>query len=291
MHYAVSLPNFDVHADPRRLARLAREAEEVGWDAFFIWDHILFDPYGGIPMSDPWVALAAITMSTERIRIGAMVTPLARRRPWKLAREAVSIDHLSNGRLILGVGLGDPVHEEFEWLGEEGDNRVRAEKLDEGLDVLTGLLSGQKFGYSGKHYQIKETVFLPTPVQQPRIPIWVAGAWPNKAPLRRAARWDGVFPLKMDGPLSPEMFREIVAYVGAHRTSPEPFDVAFGGWTPGDDRAAGAALVATYAEPGVTWWVEDCSMWRFRKYEPWNEPVIWPTEQIEERIRQGPPRV
>ncbi len=290
MRYAVSLPNFDVHADPRTLARLARDAEEAGWDAFFIWDHILFDPYGGIAMSDPWVALAVIAMSTRRIRLGTMVTPLPRRRPWKLAREAVSIDHLSGGRLILGVGLGDPVREEFEWLGEESDNRVRAGKLDEGLDVLTGLWSGRKFSYSGVYYRIKETIFLPTPVQSPRIPIWVAGVWPNKAPFRRAARWDGVFPAKWDERISPEMLREIVAYTRAHRASRAPFEVVFGGQTPGDDRAAGAEIVASYAAAGATWWVEDVGMWRFRPYEPWKEPYVWPAEEIERRIRQGPPK-
>lgn len=184
MQYAVSLPNFDVHADPRVLARLARDAEAAGWDGFFIWDHILFDPYGGIALSDPWVALAAIALGTERIRIGTMVTPLPRRRPWKLAREAVSLDHLSGGRLILGVGLGDPVREEFAWLGEETDNRVRAKKLDEGLAIVTGLWSGEKFAYEGEQYQVKETIFLPRPVQSPRIPIWVAGAWPTR---RRSA--------------------------------------------------------------------------------------------------------
>jgi alkanesulfonate monooxygenase SsuD/methylene tetrahydromethanopterin reductase-like flavin-dependent oxidoreductase (luciferase family) len=291
MQYAVSLPNFDVHADPRVLARLARDAEAAGWDGFFIWDHILFDPYGGIAMSDPWVALAAIALGTERIRIGTMVTPLPRRRPWKLAREAVSLDHLSGGRLILGVGLGDPVREEFAWLGEETDNRVRARKLDEGLAIVTGLWSGEKFAYEGEQYQVKETIFLPRPVQSPRIPIWVAGAWPNKAPFRRAARWDGVFPVRWEGGVTPELLREIVAYIRSHRVGEGPFDVVYSGQTPGDDRAAGAAIVAHAADAGATWWVEDVSMWRYRPWEPWKEPYVWPAEEIEGRIRQGPPRV
>jgi alkanesulfonate monooxygenase SsuD/methylene tetrahydromethanopterin reductase-like flavin-dependent oxidoreductase (luciferase family) len=290
MHYALSLPNFDEHWHPRTLARLAQQAEGAGWDGFFIWDHILFDPYGGIAMSDPWVALAAIAMSTERIRVGTMVTPLARRRPWKVARETISLDHLSGGRLVLGVGLGDPAKEEFEWLGEESDARVRAAKLDEGLDVLTGLWTGEKFSYEGQHYQVKETVFLPPPVQSPRVPIWVGGVWPNKAPFRRAARWDGVVPLKWDAPLTPDELRDVVAYVHSHRAEETPLDVVFIGSTPGEDHAQGAAIVAGYADAGVTWWVEDVAMWRFRPYEPWKEPYIWPVEEIEERIRQGPPR-
>lgn len=294
MQYAVSLPNFDAHWDPRTLARLAQEAEAAGWDGFFIWDHMLFDPYGGLAMSDPWVALAAIAISTTRMRIGAMVTPLARRRPWKVAREALSIDHLSNGRLILGVGLGDPVHEEFEWLGEEGDSKIRAAKLDEGLDVITGLWTGEKFGYSGEHYQIKETVFLPRPLQTPRIPIWVAGVYPNKRPQRRAARWDGLFPIASDGDVTPAMLGEMATYTKAQRTSDEPFDIAMGGKTPGDDRAAGAAIVAEYAAAGLTWWIEDVAFWRFKPWEPWkepHEPYLWPVDEIETRIRQGPPRV
>ena len=290
MHYALSLPNFDEHWHPRTLARLAQQAESAGWDGFFVWDHILFDPYGGIAMSDPWVALAAIAMSTERIRIGTMVTPLARRRPWKVARETISLDHLSGGRLVLGVGLGDPAKEEFEWLGEESDAKVRAAKLDEGLDVLTGLWTGEKFSYSGQQYQLNETIFLPPPVQSPRIPIWVGGVWPNKPPFRRAARWDGVVPLKWDAPLTPDELREVVAYVHSYRAEETPLDVVFIGSTPGDDHLQGAEIVAGYADAGVTWWVEDVAMWRFRPYEPWKEPYVWPVKEIEERIRQGPPK-
>jgi alkanesulfonate monooxygenase SsuD/methylene tetrahydromethanopterin reductase-like flavin-dependent oxidoreductase (luciferase family) len=290
MRYAVSLPNFDAHWHPRTLAQLAHDAEVAGWDGFFIWDHILYDPYGGMPMSDPWVALAAIAMRTERLRIGTMVTPLPRRRPWKVAREAISIDHLSNGRLILGVGLGDPAHEEFTFLGESSDTRLRAAKLDESLDILVGLWSGQKFSYQGEHYQIQETLFLPTPLQVPRIPIWVGGTWPNQRPFRRAARWDGVFPTRNDGPIDPDMLRAIVDATMQHRTETAPFDIIFAGRTPGDDPAQAAAIIAPYAEVGVTWWIEDVSMGRFREWKPWEEPYVWPTEEIEARIRQGPPR-
>jgi alkanesulfonate monooxygenase SsuD/methylene tetrahydromethanopterin reductase-like flavin-dependent oxidoreductase (luciferase family) len=183
MQYGLYLPNYGVFGDVRLLADLAREAEAVGWDGFFLWDHIAEqyeDTTTMLPMIDPWVALAAIAMQTEKLRIGTTVTPLPRRRPWKLARETVSIDRLSNGRLILGVGIGAG---ELEWdhLGEETDLRSRGQMLDEGLDILTGLWSGEPFSYSGKHYQIEHAQFLPTPVQQPRIPIWVGGLWGNKA--------------------------------------------------------------------------------------------------------------
>ena len=289
MLYAVSLPNFDEHWHPRTLARLAREAEEVGWDGFFIWDHMLFNPYKGLAISDPWVALAAIALNTQRIRIGPMVTPLPRRRPWKLAREVVSIDHLSNGRLILGVGLGAPPREEFEFLGEESNDKVRAAKLDEGLDVLTGLLSGQKFGYQGEHYQIEETVFLPQPVQA-HVPIWVAATWPHKRPLRRAARFDGIFPISENANLTPAMLQETVSYIRQHRETDAPFDVVAAGATPGNDPARGEEIVASYAEVGANWWMEDVSMWRFKAWNSWLEPYVWPKEEIEERIRQGPPK-
>jgi alkanesulfonate monooxygenase SsuD/methylene tetrahydromethanopterin reductase-like flavin-dependent oxidoreductase (luciferase family) len=290
MNYGVSLPNFDAHWHPRTLARLAQEAEQAGWDGFFIWDHILFDPYGGLEMSDPWVALAAIAMSTSRVRIGALVTPIARRRPWKVAREAISIDHLSDGRLILGVGLGAPPREEFEWLGESSDNRVRAARLDEGLEIITGLWSGEKYGFSGTHYQIKETIFLPRPVQTPRVPIWVAATYPNRPPMRRAARWDGLFPIHDSAEMTPAMLAEMVAYTRAHRASDAPFDVVVAGKTPGEDPAAGTVIVSEFAAAGLTWWLEDCAMWRFKPWEPWNEPYVWPVDEIETRIRQGPPR-
>ncbi|MDQ3855329.1 MAG: LLM class flavin-dependent oxidoreductase, partial [Chloroflexota bacterium] len=210
--------------------------------------------------------------------------------PWKLARETLSIDHLSDGRLILGVGLGAPEHEEFEWLGEDADSKVRAAKLDEGLDIIAGLWTGEKFGYSGEHYQIKETVFLPRPVQSPRIPIWVAGAWPNKRPFRRAARWDGVFPVMWNEELTPAILREIVGYTLDARADPAPLEVVYSGRTPGADPAQGGEMVASFAEAGATWWVEDLSMWRYIPWEPSKGPYTWPATEIEERIQQGPPK-
>src|SRR5262249_15676842 len=154
-----------------------------GWDGFFLYDQIASE--GPKRLIDPLVALTAIALNTERIRFGPLVTPLARRRPWKVAREAATLAHLSHGRVVLGVGLGADRHE-FDDLGETEDPKTRAAMLDESLDVLTGLWSGAPFSYSGQHYRLREALFLPPPVQTPRIPIWVGGIWPTRAPFRRA---------------------------------------------------------------------------------------------------------
>lgn len=279
MHYGIYVPNFGDETTVRTLATLAHEAEQAGWDGFFIWDHILYRTSQPLPMVDPWIALTAMAMTTERIRIGTTVTPIPRRHPWKLARETVSLDHLSGGRLILGVGLGDPPEAEFAHFGEEADNRIRAAKLDEGLDVLVGLWSGKAFRYQGKHYQVQKTVFLPPALQVPRIPIWVAGFWPNKAPFRRAARWDGVIPLKHGGPLKPNDVRDMLAYINEHRSSTTAFDFVKISSTPGDDTMKGAKMVTPYGEVGVTWWLE--SLYAHRNS----------FEEMRLRIRQGPPRL
>ena len=288
MHFGISVPAFADFSDPRALAELARDAELAGWDGFFIWDAVFFDPTFH-PMADPWVALAAVALSTGSMRLGTMVTPLARRRPWKLARETVSIDRISNGRLILGVGLGDPVKWDFGFFDEVTDPKMRARRLDEGLEVLTGLWTGQPFQYQGEQYNVKEVIFRPTPVQSPRIPICVGGWWPHKAPLRRAARWDGVCPVRSDGSITPDEWRELLAYVQAHRTSSAPFDAVHFGATPGSEPAQAAEMVAPYADAGVTWWIEPVDPWRFG----WSFEVPWAPEAtvlMRERVRQGPPR-
>lgn len=289
MHFGLNMPAFGDFGDARELAELAREAEAAGWDGFFIWDHMIFDP-SFHPMVDPWVGLAAVAAATSRMRIGTLVTPLPRRRPWKLARETVSIDRLSNGRLTLGVGIGDPAQWEYGFFGEETDAKVRAQRLDEGLEVLTGLWSGEPFSYSGEHYQLQEMTFLPRAIQQPHIPIWVAGWWPNKPPFRRAARWDGVVPGKVNmDTLTPGDWRDIQAYVKAHRTHDRPFDLVHGGSTTGTDRAADAATIAPYADVGITWWIEDVSPWRFgADWEAQWSPDS--TKRMRERVQQGPPR-
>jgi alkanesulfonate monooxygenase SsuD/methylene tetrahydromethanopterin reductase-like flavin-dependent oxidoreductase (luciferase family) len=268
------------------LADLAVLAEDSGWDGFFLWDHVAFGP-DPVDMTDAWITLAAVAARTTRIRFGPMVTPLPRRRPWKVARETVALDQLSAGRLILGVGIGEGAAE-YENLGDEGNRKVRGAMLDEGLDLLTALWSGDLVNHDGAHYHVREARFVPRPVQQPRIPIWVAGVWPNKPPMRRAARWDGVFPLQdgvgWDAQMSADAIREVVAYVRAQRADDTPFDVAHWGITTGTDAVADRATVATYAEAGVTWWLENILPARFGGWEP------WPLDAMRARIAAGPPR-
>lgn len=276
MRYAIDLANFGPYADPRTLAGLAHEAEDAGWDGFFIWDHVQV----GWPDSvgDPTVALAAIAMATERIRFGPMVTALPRRHPWKVAREAVTLDHLSGGRLILGIGLGGDWFTELSTFGVTTDDAIRAEMLDEGLQILTGLLSGESFSFSGKHYSVKPTQFLPKPIQS-RIPIWIAGTWPRPRPFRRAARYDGVVPMAQDieKDLTADDVRAMLAFVTRHRGGDGPFDVVHAGNTPGKSKGEDRDIVAPFVEAGATWWFE--------------APLPWKSspEQVRQRIRSGPP--
>lgn len=291
MQFALYVPPFGEYASARVLAGLAKDAEDAGWDGFFTWDHLAFH-WITAPLVDPWIACAAIAMNTCRIRFGPLVTPLPRRRPWKLARETVSLDHLSNGRLTLGVGLGGGPAENAAF-GEASDPKELGERLDEGLEVLTGLWSGKTFHYEGRHYQVKEARFMPAPVQQPRIPIWVAGYWPSRSPqggpFRRAARWDGIFPLCRNDEefLTPAQYHEIIACVMQYRAAGQPFDVAHTGFSDGANPARAAERVAPYATAGVTWWLENINPFRFG----WRMQGPWPFETMRERILQGPPRL
>lgn len=199
------LPAFDPLADPRVFADVAMQAEEAGWDGIFVWDHLLYaEPVTEI--ADPWICLAAAAMVTERMELGIMVTPLSRRRPHVVARQAATLDRLSNGRLILGFGLGDDGGArdggggELSAFGEVVDPRTRAAMLDEGLEVLTTLLSGERVDHDGPHHQAKGVTFLPTATRPGGIPLWIGGRWPNKPPQRRAARFDGYFVIGLDGP-------------------------------------------------------------------------------------------
>jgi probable F420-dependent oxidoreductase len=285
MKFGIYLPNFGSYGDALVLANLAQDAEKSGWDGFFIWDHIAGL---ALPIVDPWIALAAIAVTTHRIRIGTTVTPLPRRRPWKLAREAVSLDHLSGGRLTLGVGIGGG---ESEWanLGEEPDLKKRGVMLDEALSVLVGLWSGERFSFAGQYYHIEHAHFLPKPLQRPRIPIWVGGNWPNKAPFRRAAKWDGAFPLFSvdDNEAELAQLDDMIRYVKRHRKHEQPIDIIIMGVTPDAESEEAVALVSQRSELGATWWLESITPFRGGKgYED-----EWPVEAMRERILQGPPQL
>lgn len=244
MKHGLFLPPFGSFGNPAALVELAVGAEATGWEGFFLWDHVLHRVDG--PYVDAWIALAAIAARTERIRIGPIVTPVPRRRPWKLAREAVGVDHLSNGRLVLGVGIGTDHSREFTAFGEPGDDRTHAELLDEGLEIITRLWSGETVHYRGRHLTVDGVRFLPRPLQHPRIPIWCGAHWPHRRPLRRAARYDGVVPI---GDLSPPAVAALVGEITAHRTSDTDFDVAIPSWT-------ASAPAAAYGPVGATWWLE-----------------------------------
>lgn len=278
MKFGIYLPNYGEAVDARALADLAKKAEQAGWDGFFLWDHILVSKNQGHPIVDPWVALAAMAMTTKRIRLGTTLTPVARRRPWKLARETVTLDHLSNGRLTLTVGLGAPEQAEFAYFGEEADSHIRAEKLDEGLDILTALWTGKAVSYTGKHYRLDKIKFRPAALQTPRIPIWVGGYWPHKGPLRRGARWDGYFPLKHGGNMQAKDFKAIRAFMIEHRTSDSPYDLVTMGYLNNKPSEERQKTLHDLAEAGVTWWLE--SFFLLKDYY----------DVLLARIEQGPPK-
>lgn len=280
MQYGLDIPAVGAYANPYTLAELAAEAEQAGWDGFFIWDVFPAHEISFESVIDPWVALTAIAMRTQRMRIGAFVTPLARRRPWKVACEAVSVDQVSYGRLIFAAGSGVIDDRYFPAFGEETNLKVRAEMLDEGLAIITGLWTGQPYSFHGTHYHLDQVTLLPTPVQSPRIPVWVAGGWPRRKPLRRAAQWDGIYLMTVNQVteelLTPDEIREIKLYIMAHRERTEPFDIAVNGETPADPQQ-GAAIVEPYREAGATWWIE---------YTASRTSI----DAYRERIRSGPPK-
>ncbi len=257
------------------LADLSCEAEENGWDGAFIWDHIV-KPCTAV---DPWVTLAAMSMKTKHIKLGPIVTPIARRRPWKLARETATLDNLSNGRLVLGVGLGYS-DVEFDTFGEDSNPKDRVEKVDEGLSVITGLWSGKTFNYHGKHFHINDAQFLPQPVQIPRIPIWICGGWPNsRAPFRRAAQWDGAIAICTENrAISPDEIIEIRNYIARHRNSKNEFDIVVILWSEGTHTQEEQNEVGLYEKAGVTWWLEDLSIERFQTID-----------DVRIRLHKGPP--
>lgn len=218
---------FDELSDPRVLATLAARADEAGWDGFFLWDHIAYDPPVRA-LADPWVAMAGIACATSRVKIGALVTPVPRRRVHKLARECATLDLLSGGRLIFGGGIGGDKGGELSRFGEEMDPRERARMLDDGLEALQRYWAGE---------------LLPTPAG--KIPIWLAARWPNRKPVRRAARYDGLFPIDLE---SPDDLREMVSWIAEERGRLYGFEVVVtnpAGTDPGPWEEAGATWCLT----------------------------------------------
>jgi probable F420-dependent oxidoreductase len=254
MRSGIFVPLFDELADPAVVARLAAEAEEGGWHGVFVWDHVRWrEPV--VDVADPWITLAAMATATERIRLGPMVTPLARRRPVKVARETATLDLLSAGRLTLGVGLGsDEFGSEYSITGEELDDRRRARMLDESLEILAAAWSGEPVHHRGEHYTVDGMRFQPRPVQRPGVPVWVAGYYGKPRPLRRAARHQGFFPVNLE---HPDQLAEIVADLTALRREAgrdpsEPYDIV-AALPRGNDPTGYAAAGATWCLVEFQW--------------------------------------
>jgi alkanesulfonate monooxygenase SsuD/methylene tetrahydromethanopterin reductase-like flavin-dependent oxidoreductase (luciferase family) len=284
----IAVPNFA--EDPADLIELGAAAERAGFDGFFVWDHIVFTDTGdGPPIADPWLVLAVVASRTSQIKLGTMITPVPRRRPWQLARQTTTLDVLSGGRLILGVGIGSPAYGDFGIFHEPSGDRVRAEQLDEGLSIMAGLWTGERFSYSGQHYTLDPVRFTPRPVQRPRIPVWVGGVLPATRPIDRAARWDGMVPIRFaNGGLarvSAADIEQVGARIAATRASAHgasahgaSADGASADGGSADGGGAGAVsgpaadlvvwaevaadpgavpdIAGPYQEAGATWWIE-----------------------------------
>jgi alkanesulfonate monooxygenase SsuD/methylene tetrahydromethanopterin reductase-like flavin-dependent oxidoreductase (luciferase family) len=286
MRCSINVPNFGDFADPRAVADVAAAAEQAGWDGLFVWDHVVHDKRlrRHDPFGDPWMLLTAAAMVTSRIRLGTLVTPVARRRPEQLARQVATLDVLSGGRVVFGAGLGGPIEDEFGSFGDTTDPVLLAERLDEGLDVLARYWSGEVVNHEGRHYRVRDVALLPATVQQPRPPIWIAGYWPHRRPMRRAAAWDGAVPLFLSArhgyPPAPAEVRALVDYLHGQRDparAAETFDIVIGGAT---DAGTADDVVGPLREAGATWWDE-----RLRQdFDDFSRlaPVM-------RRIEQGPP--
>jgi alkanesulfonate monooxygenase SsuD/methylene tetrahydromethanopterin reductase-like flavin-dependent oxidoreductase (luciferase family) len=274
MRYGIVTANLGEYADPRVVVRVAQVAEEAGWEAFFVWDHLGF--VWGSASSDPWISLSAVAVSTTHLKLGTAITPLARRRPHIVANALASLDLLSGGRMIFGAGLGG-VSEEFTAVGEPGAVKQRAAMLDEGLTVLDRLWSGEMVMHHGQYYDVENVSLAPLPFQRPRIPIWIGGESPPA--LRRAARWDGWLAptTSPDGtPImdkDPGRIAEMVAEIRRHRTTDTPFEVAVDGYSgPGDP-----TLPHAYEAAGATWWLESI------------HGIRGSLDEMNARVEAGPP--
>ncbi len=266
-------------SDPLQAVEFALLAEKTGWAAFFVYESVW--------STDPWVTLAHIAARTERLRLGTMLTPLPVLSPWKLAAETATLDVLSNGRVILAVGLGAP-ETGFANFGLPTDRRTRAERLDEGLEIVNGLWAGQPFNFQGKHYTLKETEFnpAPAPVQTrdgvPHIPTWVVGGWFSEKSMRRVLPYDGLIPNILEGPpgpkpIFPPQVREMRAWLDAHQQGTAPLDIIVDGQTPAKEPAKHADIVQPFIEAGATWWIESM----------WDKGI----QQVLDRLKKGPPKI
>jgi len=241
MQHAMLVPPVGELSAPSALAELASTAEQAGWDGVFVWDHVLRPAHEPQEIADPWIAMAAMAIATSRVRIGPMVTPITRRRPIKLARETITLDHLSNGRLTLGLGLGVDTSHELSGFGEVTDARVRGRRLDEGADLLVALWSGEQVDFRGEHFIAEGITVQPRPVQQPRIPMWFAARGDARRPVRRAARFDGLVPIEIDA----RGLAEMLGVVIEERGTLDGFDVAV--------RPRGSDEYTAFRELGATW--------------------------------------
>ena len=285
MRCSINIPNFGDFADPRTVAAVASAAEQAGWDGLFVWDHLLHRGHAR-PFGDPWMLLTAAALATSRIRLGTLVTPVARRRPQQLARQVATLDAVSGGRVIFGAGLGGPIEDEYGSFGEPTEPVVLAERLDEGLELLQRYWSGEAVNHDGRHYQARDVTLLPASVQRPRPPVWIGGFWPHRPPMRRAARWDGAVPLFTDArhghPPPVEQVRDLVAYIHEHRRDElrdRPFEIVLGGASQGDPAKA-RDILGPLVDAGATWWDE-------RQLQ--KSAGIDRLEPVLSRIDQGPP--
>lgn len=276
MRFGVFLPPFAEFAEPRRVVALGTQTESAGWDGLFLWDHMLAFP--GMAVADPWVVMAAVATVTQRIRLGALVTPLPRRRPWVLSRQMATLDRLSGGRLIGGVGLGDDGWSEFSSFGDAVDPVTRGAMLDEALELLQQFLNGEPVDYDGSHYSVHSPALLPTPLQRP-LPLWGAVRWPNKRPLARIAKLQGCFPIfHTPGALPPPDPAEISALRAAllERGAATDIAIAVRCNLAAEEPASVPETVAALEASGVTWMLEAVA--------PGTDPDV-----VSRIVEQGPP--
>jgi alkanesulfonate monooxygenase SsuD/methylene tetrahydromethanopterin reductase-like flavin-dependent oxidoreductase (luciferase family) len=263
LRFAIGVPNVGPFADPRLITELAVLAERSGWAATFLWDHLLYrDDW---PVADPWVTLAGIASRTDRLLLGLMVAALPRQLPWEVAKRSLTLHRLSEGRFLLGAGLGS-MPEEFERFGSDAGLRVRAERLDEALEVIVSLWRRERVTYEGRQFRVDEASMRPRLEDGERIPIWIGGRWPNRPPFRRAARWDGLFATHSSygkGETMPtDELAAAVLFANSHRDAlAPPLDVAIEGASP-VDAAMAWDQIAPYTDAGLTWWVEALGWWR-----------------------------